>query len=511
MENYNKGEFVPEQFRICVCDKKESTELSEEFTLPDYQPEINKLLKIDAVLTPPVQYIGAGTVELSGSICYDVLYCGEDGQLYSSRVTSDYSMNTDVKDVEGADMSTGVSVCARVYPENVTGRVTAPRKISMRTRLGADVKVYANARCEERIIGLDDASTLRRLLCRVGYADVMSVCDEAVTLGDEIIIDQREGDVRVISANGKVFVSEATATDDGVICRGELMMGILLCRDGENKFEFISRKLPFTHEISSMSITRDSECCAWGDCQTVNVSVQDGRLGCEAIIALYAQAQTKKQLIYPRDIYSTAADASVEYEHKTLTCPIRAANGNFTQSGVFETESNALPSGATVICVDGSADILDITAEGRRCVITGEVKYDLLYSDGDELGRAQLTSPLRYEADMPSESEGAEFDAVLTVISCRARMDGERVSLDSEIAVAWRACKPVKIKMPCEARFSPAPAARRGELVVCYPADSDTLWSVARRYRADAARICENNSLSKGLEDALEGVGYLIV
>ena len=49
MQNYNKGEFVPEQFRICVCDKKESAELSEEFTWPDYQPEINKLLKIDGV------------------------------------------------------------------------------------------------------------------------------------------------------------------------------------------------------------------------------------------------------------------------------------------------------------------------------------------------------------------------------------------------------------------------------------------------------------------------------
>ena len=511
MENYNKGEFVPEQFRICVCDKKESEELSEEFTLPDYQPEINKLLKVDAVLTPPVQYIGSGKVELSGSVCYDVLYCGEDGQLYSSRVTSDYSMSTDMKDTADADMSMGVSVCARVYPEGVTGRVTAPRKISMRTRLGADVKVFANSRCEESIGGLDDTASLRRLLCRVGYADVMSACDEAVTLGDEIIIDRHEGDVRVIWSNGKVFVSEATATDGGIICRGELLLSIMMCRDGEGKAEIISRKIPFTHEIAATGVTRDVECRAWGDCQIVNVSVQEGRLGCEAVIALYAEAQTEKQLIYPCDIYSTEADASVEYEYKTLTCPIRAANGNFTQSGVFETEQNALPPSAAIICVDGNADISDITTEGRRCIITGEVKYDLLYADGDEFGRTQLTSPWRYEADMPIEAKDAVADAALTVTSCRARMDGERVSVDSEIAVAWRACRPVKIKTPGEVKFTYAPAARRGELVVCYPATSDTLWGVARRYRADAARICENNALSKGLTEPLDGVGYLIV
>lgn len=511
MENYNKGEFVPEQFRICVCDKKESAELSEEFTLPDYRPEINKLLKIDAVPTPPVQYIGSGKVELSGSICYDVLYCGEDGQLYSSRVMSDYSMNTDIKDVEGADMSTGISVCARVYPETTVGRVTAPRKIIMKTRLYADIKAYANARCEEHMSGLEDASTLRRLLCRADYADVMSVCDEAVTLGDEIIIDQREGDVRVISSGGKVFVSEATASDNAVMCRGELMLGIMICRDGEGKVEFISRKLPFSQEITAQGITRDAECCARGECQSVNVSVQEGRLGCEAVIALYAEAQSRLPLIYPRDIYSTAADVAVDYEYKTLMSPIRAANGNFTQGGVFETAQNHIPPSAAVICADGDAVISDITAEGRRCIITGEVKYDVLYADGEEFGCAVLTSPLRYETDMPEAANDAEIDAALTVTACRARMDGERISVDSEIAVAWRACRPVKIKTPGEVKFTPAPEARRGELVVCYPASSDTLWSVARRYCADAERICDNNALSKGLTDVLDGVGYLIV
>ena len=511
MENYNKGEFVPEQFRICVCDKKESAELSEEFTLPDYRPEINKLLKIDAVLTPPVHYIGLGKIELSGGVCYDVLYCGEDGQLYSSRVTSDYSMSADVKDVTGADMSAGVSVCARVYPESVTGRVTAPRKISVRARLAADVKAYANTRHEESLGGLEDTSTLRRLLRREGYAEVISACDEAVTLGDEIIVEQREGDMRVISANGKVFVSEAMATDNAVMCRGELILGILLCRDGEARAEFISRKLPFTHELPAQSITRDAECCAWGDCQSVNVSVQEGRLGCEAVIALYAEAQSDKTLIYPCDVYSTAAEAAIEYEYKTLTAPIRAANGNFTQSGVFETEQSALPPSAEVICVDGNADITDVTVRGRHCIIMGEVKYDLIYTDGAEFGGAKLSSPWRYEADMPTEADDAAVDATLRVTSCRARMDGERVSVDSEIAVAWRACRPVRIKMPGEVKFAPVSDARLGELVVCYPASGDTLWSVARRYRADAARICENNALSKGLTEPLGGVGYLIV
>ncbi|MBQ9080557.1 MAG: DUF3794 domain-containing protein [Clostridia bacterium] len=513
MENYSKGAFVPETFSICVCNKNIGSELSEDFTLPDYQPELRKLLKLTPILTPPAHYIGAGQIELSGNISYDVLYCGEDGQLYSARIPSTYSFETTMDDVADADMSEGMRVMASVDPESVTGRVMAPRKIGIRTRLGAHICAYAPARVTETITGLDDVSSLRRLLGRAEYADIIACAEESVPMGDEVIVEQREGEIRMIGADGRVFVSEASAANDCIMCRGELILGIMICREGSEEIECITRKLPFAREMSAPGVSVGDECRAWGECQTVNVSVGEGRLICEASMSLSAEAQKKQAFTYTRDIYSTAAPVEVVYADKVLTRPLRASNGNFTQSGVFDAAENQIPAGARIINADGYASVDSMTAERGRCVMTGEVRYNSLYADGEEYGCRELSQPWRYEADIGSDVSDGELDgsAELTVISCRARMDGERVSVDSEISAAWRACRPVRVKMPADARFSPMTEARRGDCIVCYPESSDTLWSVARRYRADADRVCANNSLTGDPMMSLAGVKYLII
>ena len=68
MENYSKGALLPEKFSICVCDRVVGCELNEEFTLPDYRPEIRKLLRVTPTFAPPSVYFGAGRLEFGGGV-----------------------------------------------------------------------------------------------------------------------------------------------------------------------------------------------------------------------------------------------------------------------------------------------------------------------------------------------------------------------------------------------------------------------------------------------------------
>ena len=56
---------------------------------------------------------------------------------------------------------------------------------------------------------------------------------------------------------------------------------------------------------------------------------------------------------------------------------------------------------------------------------------------------------------------------------------------------------------------------RRGEYVICVPAPTDTVWSVAKRYHAPMAGLTAANNLPAGVKadgrESLKGVGYLIV
>lgn len=519
MEKYNKGEFTPGGFGVPVCDRIMGTELSSDFILPDYQPEIRRLLKIGVTVTPPARYIGSGNAEFSGNVCYDVLYAGGDGQLYSAHLTAPYGFETQLDETDSADLSGGVCALADIQPDSVTGRVMAPRKIGIRCRLKAHIRCYADCEINERITGLDSQASLRRLTDTAESAVIVRCSEESVPMGDEVIPELREGEIRIISSDGRVFVNEASAANGCVVCRGELVLKILLCREGgDGEVEVVTRRLPFTRELAAESVTPGWECRAWGCCPEVSVTVGDGRLNCEASMALEAEAQKKGSFDYTKDIYSVAAQSEGVFADRQITLPVRCMNGNFTQSGVFDAAENQIPAGARVIDADGDASAEAITCEKGRCVVTGEVKYSILYNDGGEYGCRELVQPFRYETDIPggTYADGAlSGSAELCVTGCRARMDGERISVDSEICAALRACDGGEVKVLEEARFIPGVAGRRGECVVCYPDSSDTLWSVAKRYGADADRIAAQNSVriqgAPDRADTLAGVKFLIV
>ena len=71
---YTHGKYM----QVPINEKTLSTELSGDFTLPDYQPEIKRLLRVTAEVLPPQKYVGDSEGEISGGIDYYVLYTGSD-------------------------------------------------------------------------------------------------------------------------------------------------------------------------------------------------------------------------------------------------------------------------------------------------------------------------------------------------------------------------------------------------------------------------------------------------
>lgn len=514
MEKYNKGEFQGGSFRLPVADRNVSTEINQDFTLPDYQPEIKRLLRVDITLPPPSRYISPGGAEFSGPAHFDLLYAGGDGQLYSARLSGEYEFEAPFDDTPGADLSEGVSALAETFPESVTGRVLGPRRVGIRSRLRSRVIADAEGEQQIRIAGLDEQDTLRRLTDNGSYAVILGGSEEAVPLGDEIIPGLGEGEVRVVAASGKVFVREATALNDAVACRGELILKLIICREGEEcEPEVLVRKLPFTQNVAVDGASPGWESRAWGICNDVNVTVGDGRILAEALMSLIAEVQHAENFDYVKDLYSTAQASRVRGIVRELITPVRSMNGNFTQSGVFDAKENNIPAAAELLDVEGNASLASLSHERGRGIVNGEVRYNIIFKDGDEWGSRELTQPFRYEFDLPAGSSDASV--ILTVTGCRARMDGERVAVDSEIAAALRLLAGREYNMVEEAEFGDELPDARGEWVVFYPDAGDTLWGVAKKFHADADRLATSNSLkasaSPNSRESLGGAKFIII
>lgn len=525
---------MPAEMSLTVCDDDEITELSEDFSLPDYQPEIKRLLRINTSVLPPARYVTADGVELTGNMDYFVLYVGNDDGLYCAPLSAEYRARVPLqRDLPSfmapEDLSRAVVLCDTVT-EAVSGRVTAPRRLNLKTRLRSRVKAYAPFVPDSNLPHDEPVEQLTEQL-PVARPDV--AMSQLIPLQDDVILPPSDhGDMRVICAEGQVMITEAATAPGAVNCRGEVTVKLMLAPSSSADMEdaaenetathtaspamptVIFRKIPFTHSVEMMDAAPDGTACAHGRCAELSVEMEDGHLHVDLGVILEAMTERNQMITYTKDLFSARRETRCRHTEIPVVHAIRCLNGNFTLSDSLPLSDVGIDPAAKVVDVTATASPDELSLDDRRCVLNGSCHCHLLLCKDGEYTSADMTMPFRYEMDtrsatpLPSDAIPL-FNGHVSVPACRVRMDGERIGIDAELAVALRLAARQSMTVLSEVAFGDDVTRRSGEYVICFPAPSDTLWSVAKRYHAPLAPLAAANNLST--TDALDGVGYLIV
>ena len=153
MERYGQNYTFSPYVQLPVCDKGVISEISGDFTLPDYQPEIKKLLRITANVLPASRYVGDRNAEFSGNVDYYVVYAGADNQIYCAPLTTEYKVDIPLDNADASELmnTTGYAV---ICSDNVSGRVTSPRKLSIKCRLRTRARVFGDASLDDSFGGV---------------------------------------------------------------------------------------------------------------------------------------------------------------------------------------------------------------------------------------------------------------------------------------------------------------------------------------------------------------------
>ena len=518
MDDYTKnGRSGRVRVQAPICDRQTVTELSSDFTLPDYQPEIKRLLRIRAVVTRVDKYIGVGSAEFSGAVDYGILYSASDGGLYCANENCEFQFSVPIEMASDFELNEGLVCDAEIRPETVSGRVASPRKISVKCRLRTRVRLFGTKLLEEDIGGAP-ADTVERLCGSAECARLFVGGTETLQLGDEILCDPQAGDLRVINAEGQVFVAEATAGSGAVNCRGEVCLKLLCCIESNDALPTVQlRRIPFHAAIPTDGAEVNCECCAEGVCSDLHVTVEEGRIVCEVSAHLQAYAQRNESVTFTRDLYSTAAEGECRYTSCVFSKSLGCVNGNFSLNTAISLEEAGIPAGAALIDLSVTPTVSSLECERGKYYLLGKCRCQAVLREGDETVTQEFELPFRYETDQACD-DGApvtDYRATVEAISCRARMDSERIGVDAELAVSMLLRGESRFDMLAEAHFSETDSDAGAVYTICYPSREDTLWSVAKRYRRSVGAVSELNSLAGSpaadAPDSLMGVKYLIV
>ena len=501
--------------QIPICDKSVTSELSGDFTLPDYQPEIKRLLKIWASVLPASKYIGESGAEFAGNIDYYVLYTGSDNEVYCAPLGTEYKIDVPVEqssDVRVVNMTGEISI----LPDMISGRVTSPRKLNVKCRLKARAQIYGDIPIDNGFVGVSDGGENQVLMAQAQVARAIFGTGEMLRVSDEMIVDTRQGDIRVICADGRAMISELACANGAVSCRGDLYLKLLMAREGGGDPYTSTRKIPFSQIITLDGADASCSASATASVCEMSISVEENKIDIDVGIMMEVCARKTESIAYVKDVYSTSRQCQCEYKAMTLPSAVGSHTGNFTLSDSVTLEEAGIVQGSEIIDSTGTAVCESVVFEDGKSVMSGKAKFNLLMRRDGEYSCSDVELPFRYVCTSGIGSvDECKASYEPSVISSRARIDGERIGIDAEIGVSGGAWSMGQIRMLDGISFGEEFERASGDYVICYPAPDDTLWSVAKRYGATVNQLMRNNKLptdkSADSESSLDGVKYLIV
>ncbi len=476
-----------------------NSDISEDFTLPDYYPEIRKVLYTRESLLAPAKFVGGNKIDINGVIDYDLVYVSGDGRLCSAPFSAEYSFSLPLENMSDFEISEGFSVMAHTVAESSSVRVSAPRRLQIRSHLRTSVGVFGKVICSEKVFGLEDGEGFERLENSVSAIELVCESSDVISLQDEYRL--ASADSRVALAQSSVVIGNIRIDDDVAKISGEILIKLLAISDGTGDVERIVRKIPFDAEtdLDGIDMAEKPLCRVSGNVTDLSVEVEEGIAVIEANLVLELCGVKENMVVCTKDAYSTQRECECEMRSYELPRILCNKNASISQSERISMSEAGISDEAEIVDVSAVA-----VAEKAECTdsgytVRGNCRYNLILLRDGEYTSAEIRVPFRYDTDAIDErgNEIDSYDAVASVSNARGRIDGEYIDLDSEISLACSMWGKDSVEILERVDFGMPIEKRAGTVVVCYPRSGDTLWSIAKRYsvtQSDISGDPENDS-----------------
>lgn len=499
--------------QICVCDEHISTEKGSDFSLPDYQPEIRRLLSYEARLTPPSVYIGEGSAEISGEIIYKIIYLAADGLLYSCSLGDKYTQKAALRLPYASADRGSVTVIPLLRAEKVGARVLAPRKLNVRSVLEGRALAFAPALYAPEAVGAHDPACVENLILETPSIKIAESECATFTLTDFVTPEGMSDSLRIVDSEITPIINDCSASAGKINIGGEVLVRIICSDDATEEAPIgIFRRLPFTCSAECAEAGAGAECC--GEVFLVDEEIGIDSDGISVRLELCARgvAQSNISVPYVADSYSTERETECKTEEVEIMRALRAACGALSCNETFRLDELGLSPQARPVYVGTAPTLNDISAEGGRLYIRGECEYSVIYLLDGEYSVCRAVSPIKYELECRRDlSERGDIGRYVSVIGggARARIDSERLFIDAELSFSVLADCTCPLTLVGEISFGEMRERASGDLILCYPPSGSELWSIAKRYGVSESRLREQNSLSS--DASLDGKKFLII
>lgn len=487
--------------------------IEEDITLPDYCSDIIRLLRVE--VHPVVERCRAAlqdtgvSVEVSGTAYFTALYTDGEGEINSYSFSQDFSET--VKREIGKVNALPDSLYAVVLPTQTLSspKVLSQRKLLARCEVKTSLDVFSNVdytaydAVEDLERGAVDTQSCEALMTRV-----VANKSEGFSLAEEIKLPSSLPSAsRVLSCTASVILDSPRVSSDEVSVYGTVGFRVLYLSEDEegNGGEVVSFYQPveFKNTVSIDDCSENSICRARGwtgnaDCEIKTDSFGENRLFSLSVpYTLSCLVMENVENSFVTDVYGVGGEASGEL----VTLDFLEYLGTLTDSTSLR-ETVLLKSDCDG--VDGVMGELSLKSVGAnengyyidmRLDISALCKkqnaFDTSVRETLDL-RIPLNLPDSIEKRLTEETSFLDSSASLVFLDCQ--VSNSSLEVTGEIALQTNVYKKNEVKYVANLELKERAKERSG-IRFYYPTDTDSLWSVGKKYGVSRRDIKETNGM----------------
>lgn len=486
--------------------KTDTKEVGAEYALPDYLPDITRLLRVSARIESPQKYCGNDTLEYDGKLFFSVVYATNDGEIKNASFDTDYSGSVALQEADAVAV-----VNADTYTDAVNCRLSGPRKLSVKARLITHISVCDVASVQPIVsgkIGAESAKTLQYKKNDTEFMQEIKAQEKNVPVSEDIEIEPGMPQISdIVFVTLVPAVNDIRVTEGNVSYNGALLASIMYearSADGTREYVAFEREIPISGEAEADGAQDGAFAFCDIDISNISYRPQTDELGDTKTVEVdfdysaYFRIFQKSICEITTDMYSLDFENSNEKETIRYRTADTAKTFNFSFNDSVQYDDAEF---ARAVCAAASAEVTSVSKLGSKTSVSGNIDISaVMQSEAGTFAGRNFTLPFKAEADIGKYSELFSYEAKTCVGGVGARVLDGKIFFNAEITVsiavfgekevdALKTCT-IFIDRPIECRS-------RSNVVLYYPIKGDDLWSVAKKYNTTVEKLAALNGISK--------------
>ena len=483
-----------------LYDGESVGEVSEEFSLPDYQAEVSRIVCVRPQFLLENKYIsdtGSGVfLEIGGTVTYSVIYTDADGELSCVPLSSAYEAKIPLSEVsEHTKLS--------FKCESTSFRATAPRRLSLKTKVRCRVRAFKELKAEGKITpaSTSDEIYLERCEKTALAPEIKEISLKNVKMSETL--GTLGGSVKPIWCDAYVSLSEVRCENGYVKASGEATVKCLVSTEiGEGVVE---KRMKIVEEIEADGAQSGDMVSVLPICTALSLSSEEK----EGETALYFDLtcdltgevirNLEKNLL--ADAYSTKHNSTATYKELEYLCAIKASNSSVS---VLEEKKRSERDGEAVVCTLGDVSWERTEIKGTKACHIGKLSVGVIVKSESSLGNEKYSLetyelPIKYEEELSRASKTVLPICDFSLGALVARCENDRIIISAEVYASTSIYEKCTEKILSELNIKTDEEIKneRACVRVCFPREGEALWDVCKRYHAPLAKICAQNELER--------------